>query len=130
MSTIFVAIDDDTGEVLSGASGQYAYGNVSRLRKSMGQELSYAAKLDGVRPKDLYSVHEIDIVKAIAVESEIDELHKLYSTEVDEIEEKIDENFDIHGTSDGNFNDSYEMGYTHGEAFGKHQLLGYLKGGK
>jgi len=129
MSTIFVAIDKDTGEVLSGASGQYAYGHVSSLRRSMGQELSYAAKVEGVKPQDLFSIHEIDIVKAIAVESEIDELHKLYSTDVNEIEEKIDENFDIHGTSDGNFNDSYEMGYTHGEAFGKHQLLGYLKGG-
>ena len=130
MSTIFVATDDDTGEVLSGARGQYAYGNVSRLRKSMGQELSYAAKVDGVKPQDLYSIHEIDIVKAIAVESEINVLRKLYSTEVDEIEEKIDENFNIHGNSDGSFNDSYEMGYVHGEAFGKYALLGYLKGDK
>ena len=130
MDTILVAISKETGEVLSGARGQYAYGDISRLRKSMGQELSYAAKLEGVRPKDLYSIHEIDIVKAIAVESEINELLKIYSTDVNEIEEKINENFDIHGTSDGNFNDSYEMGYTHGEAFGKHQLLGYLKGDK
>lgn len=57
---IFVAISKQSGEIMSGLHGQYAYGNIATLNRSLHQAYKHLAK-DGRKTRTLYSIHEIDI---------------------------------------------------------------------
>jgi hypothetical protein len=69
-NVIYVAISKESGNVLSGMKGQHAYGDINSLKKSMGQSLSYTAKRNGVKPMDLYSIHEVDLDMILPTEEE------------------------------------------------------------
>lgn len=65
MTTIYVAINKETGAVMSGAKEQYAFGNTNTLRRSLGQAYGYSAMKEGKKPLDLYDIHEIDLDKVL-----------------------------------------------------------------
>lgn len=71
---IYIAISKETGQVMSGAKGQYAYGSVASLSKSIGQDWwsRKKAKEQGVRPRDLYNVWEVDALDAINAGRRVD----------------------------------------------------------
>lgn len=58
---IYIAVNKKTGKVMVGAKGQYAFGDVATLGRSVGQNYRYEAKQAGIKPKEMYSVHEIDV---------------------------------------------------------------------
>jgi len=64
---IYVAINKETGELMPGASGQYAYGSKASLAKSIGQDwwTRKKAREKGVRPRDLYEIYELDLEKTL-----------------------------------------------------------------
>lgn len=65
---IYVAVSLETGELMSGAKGQHAYGSIQSLTKSIGQDYwtRKKAKEQGVRPRDLYKIIELDVLQSIA----------------------------------------------------------------
>ncbi|PEZ47056.1 hypothetical protein CN367_11870 [Priestia megaterium] len=65
MSIIYVAISKDSGRVLSGQNGQYAFGDKGTLKKSVNYKYSWTAKQRGLHPSETYDIHEIDVDKAI-----------------------------------------------------------------
>lgn len=70
MNIIYVAISKKTGGVMSGAKGQYAFGDKGSLGRSVGQNYAYEARKQGIKPKDMYDIHEIDVDKAIERQEE------------------------------------------------------------
>lgn len=62
MKKIYIAVSKETGEVMSGARGQHAYGSVASLTKSVGQDYWTRKKANekGIRPRDLYDIYTID----------------------------------------------------------------------
>lgn len=67
---IYVAINKETKDVINGVNGQYAYGTVGNLRKSMTHRLRWLAKSKGVKASELYSVLEIDVATLLPKEDE------------------------------------------------------------
>lgn len=59
----YVAISKKTGSVISGARGQKVFDDAGTLRKSIGQDywIQSQAREQGVKPKDLYDVHEFEL---------------------------------------------------------------------
>lgn len=65
-STIYVAIHNETRQIVSGAKGQAAFFDIISLRRSIGQTgLPFIAKEKGVKSKDLYTIIELDISQDI-----------------------------------------------------------------
>lgn len=64
-TTIFVAIDKETGQVSCGASGQAAFQTAGNLRKSMSNTYYYKARSTGRPAKEFYSIYEIDTATVI-----------------------------------------------------------------
>lgn len=62
MNIIYVAISKN-GNVMSGAKGQYAFGDKGTLRKSVNYHYKWEANRDGKHPSELYDILEIDVDK-------------------------------------------------------------------
>lgn len=58
---IYVAISKETGSIMSGQNGQYAFGDETTLAKSVGYAYGYTAKKKGVKAKELYYIKEIHV---------------------------------------------------------------------
>jgi hypothetical protein len=58
---LYVAINKQTGKVMTGAKAQAAFLDKGTLGRSVGQAYQYAARKEGVKVKDLYEIHEIDL---------------------------------------------------------------------
>lgn len=69
---LYIAINKETGNVMSGANGQYAYADPGTLKRSIGQAYGYAAGKKGVKPRDLYDIISVDVeeLKKIGVKYE------------------------------------------------------------
>lgn len=66
MTKIYIAISKETGDVMSGAKGQYAFGDKATLGRSIGQAYGYTAQKKGFSStKELYDVFEVDVMDAI-----------------------------------------------------------------
>lgn len=61
LQVMYIAVHKETKAILIGAKGQYAFNSQGTLARSMGITLGYAASKKGVRPKDLYDIHEIHV---------------------------------------------------------------------
>jgi hypothetical protein len=60
---LYVAINKQTGKVMTGAKAQAAFLDKGTLGRSVGQAYKYQAK--GVKVKDLYYIHEIDLEETL-----------------------------------------------------------------
>lgn len=67
ISVIYVAINKETGEVMSGQKGQYAFPNKERLKKSVNYHYRYVANRNGVDVNNMYDIYELDITKALSL---------------------------------------------------------------
>jgi len=65
MTKIYVAISKATGNVMSGAKEQYAFGSTATLRRSIGQAYAYTARTQNMKPHEMYEIHEIDLDKVL-----------------------------------------------------------------
>jgi hypothetical protein len=82
MSIIYVAISK-SGNVLSGAKGQYAFDNKATLKKSVNYSYGFTARQQGKHPSELYDIHEIDVNKAITEKAKSIEpfiVHEIHGT--------------------------------------------------
>lgn len=62
---IYVAIHKTKQTTMSGAKGQYAFGDIKSLKGSIGQSYRYEAERTrgGVSPKDLYDIYKVNLDK-------------------------------------------------------------------
>lgn len=67
---IYVAVHKEKQTVLSGRKGQAAFFDTKSLKLSIGQSFGgfgSEARIKGVDPKDLYSIHEIDVSQVLPI---------------------------------------------------------------
>jgi hypothetical protein len=63
MKKAYIAVNKETGKVMSGARGHSVFDDVGTLRKSIGADwvTQRDARFKGVKPKDLYFVLEYEL---------------------------------------------------------------------
>jgi hypothetical protein len=63
MIKVYIAMNKETGKVMTGARGQVAFGDAGSLRKSIGADWTVQrdARFKGCKPKDLYDVLEYEL---------------------------------------------------------------------
>lgn len=59
---LYIAMDKETGAVLSGAKGQYAFRDVGTLRRSMVHSLKIRSLKEGKKASDFYDACKFNIV--------------------------------------------------------------------
>ena len=69
---LYIAINKESGNVMSGNNGQYAYVEPGTLKRSIGQAYSWSAGKKGIKPRDLYDIISVDVeeLKKIGVKYE------------------------------------------------------------
>lgn len=62
---VYVAINKETKQVIGGAKEQYAFKNKGTLRRSVHHSLKWIAEREGIKPSDMYEIHELDLTKVL-----------------------------------------------------------------
>lgn len=65
---IYVAISKESKNLIIGQNGQSAFSDPGALNKSLAYKLRYQARQKGVKARELYSVHEIDVAMVLPKE--------------------------------------------------------------
>lgn len=64
---IYIAISNETGRVISGVKGQYAFGDKGSLNRSLAYSLEYKARKAGVKARSFYRIYALDVTQAITI---------------------------------------------------------------